>query len=239
MSIEERIRQLGLLDTAVENVGDLPEEEYALVRKNTFGGSDASILCGVNLYKDMGQLLTEKKSKFVTEEEKAVGKKPAVMKGRDLEPLILSKASKELGKEIFKPKDMFKFSTYKGMTLNYDGIIEDEENNLIPVEAKFVTKWGEKYYNKAITRKAAMAVNMNHEGETLETHIKRKALMFGIPGYYYTQVQQEMMGTGATYGYLAALFEETWDFRLFYIKQDEYVQMMIAKKAEDHADEIL
>ena len=68
----------------VTDVTKLKDEEYALARKNSLGASDASVILGVNLYKNKDQLVTEKKSKFLTDEEKEVGKKPAVKKGKDL-----------------------------------------------------------------------------------------------------------------------------------------------------------
>lgn len=238
MNIDDKIKELGILNTIIENMDLLTQEEYAMVRKSSFGGSDSSVLCDVNLYKTRDQLLTEKRNKFLTDEEKAIGDKPAVKKGRELEPLILDKASKELGKEIHKPKNMYVFVSNRALTVNYDGVLEDELAKLIPIEAKYVTKYGEKYYNKLITKEEAMLVDMTGEGDGLAGHIKRKALKFGIPPYYYTQVQQEMMGLGSDYGYLAALFDDSWDFKIFYIKKDEYVQTMISKKAEDAIEDI-
>ena len=147
MITDEHICNCGILKVKVKNINEVPEEEYALLRKESFGGSDASILCGVNLYKNMDQLIIEKNSKFLTEEEKEVGKKAIVRKGRDLEPIILDKASKELGIEITKPTSMYEFLETPILTLNYDGVCE-KDNILIPIEAKLVSKWGEKYYNK-------------------------------------------------------------------------------------------
>ena len=109
MITDERICNCGILKVKVKNINEVPEEEYALLRKESFGGSDSSILCGVNLYKNMHRLIIEKNSKFLTEEEKEVSKKAIVRKGRDLEPIILDKASKELGVEITKPTSMYIF----------------------------------------------------------------------------------------------------------------------------------
>jgi predicted phage-related endonuclease len=237
MITDERICNRGLLKVKVKNINEVPEEEYAMLRKESFGGSDASILCGVNLYKTMDQLITEKNSKFITEEEKEVGNKPIVRKGRDLEPIILDKASKELGIEITKPTSMYEFLEAPILTLNYDGVCE-KGDILIPVEAKLVSKWGEKYYNKEKTLEENADIDMKIEGDTLEAHIKRKALRIGIPAYYYTQVQQELMGLSAPYGYLAVLFDESWDFKLYLVKADEYVQNKIYDIADKNKDKI-
>ena len=237
MITDERICDCGILKVKVKNINKVPEEEYALLRKESFGGSDASILCGVNLYKNMNQLITEKNNKFLTEEEKEVGKKAIVRKGRDLEPIILDKASKELGIEITKPTSMYKFLKAPILTLNYDGVCE-KDNILIPIEAKLVSKWGEKYYNKEKTLEENADIDMKIEGDTLEAHIKRKALRIGIPAYYYTQVQQELMGLNAPYGYLAVLFDESWDFKLYLVKADEYVQNKIYDIADKNKNKI-
>lgn len=237
MITDERICNCGILKVKVKNINEVSEEEYALLRKESFGGSDASILCGVNLYKNINQLITEKNNKFLTEEEKEVGKKAIVRKGRDLEPIILDKASKELGIEITKPTSMYKFLKAPILTLNYDGVCE-KDNILIPIEAKLVSKWGEKYYNKEKTLEENAAIDMKIEGDTLEAHIKRKALRIGIPAYYYTQVQQELMGLNAPYGYLAVLFDESWDFKLYLVKADEYVQNKIYDIADKNKNKI-
>ena len=231
------IKNIGILDIKIDNINTLSEEEYAMVRKETFGGSDSSILCDVNLYKNMEQLIKEKNSKYLTEEEKEVGNKPIVRKGRDLEPIILNKAATLLNREVFKPTAMFEFKEQSILTLNYDGvcIINDQ---YIPVEAKLVSKYGEKYYNKDKTIEENMDVDMKVEGDSLEAHIKRKALRIGIPPYYYTQVQQEMMGLNAPYGYLAVQFDESWDFKLYYIKADTFVQNKIKDIADRYKDKI-
>ena len=235
--MNEKICNLGILNIKIKNIDQVSEEEYAMLRKESFGGSDSSILCGVNLYKTMEQLIKEKNCKYITDEEKEIGNKPIVRKGRDLEPIILDKASKELGIEVHKPTAMFVFKEEPILTLNYDGVGEENEI-LIPIEAKLVSKYGEKYYNKDKTIEENKDVDMKVEGDSLEVHIKRKATRIGIPAYYYTQVQQEMMGIDAPYGYLAVLFDESWDFKLYLVKADEYVQNKIYDIADKNKDKI-
>lgn len=235
--MNDKILEKGKLKIKIENMNELSEEEYALVRKDSFGGSDSSVLCGVNLYKNMNQLLQEKNCKYITAEEKEVGDKAIVRKGRDLEPIILDKAAKELELEIIKPTAMFEFKDNPVLTLNYDGVAEINDC-LIPIEAKLVSRFGEKYYNKNKDLEDNIGVDMALEGESLDVHIKRKATRIGIPAYYYTQVQQEMMGLNAPYGYLAVLFDESWEFKLYYIKADDYVQNKIFDIAYTNKDEI-
>ena len=233
----ERICEQGALVVKKEHIDQVSEEEYAMLRKESFGGSDSSILCGVNLYKTLNQLIKEKNCKYITDEEKEVGNKAIVRKGKDLEPIILNKAAQELGIEINKPTAMFEFKEEPILTLNYDGVAE-ENQVLIPIEAKLVSKYGEKYYNKDKTLEENKEVDMKIEGDSLEAHIKRKALRIGIPAYYYTQVQQEIMGLNAPYGYLAVLFDDSWTFKLYLVKADNYVQNKIIDIATKNKDVI-
>ena len=233
----ERICEQGALVVKIEHIDQVSEEEYAMLRKESFGGSDSSILCGVNLYKTLNQLIKEKNCKYITDEEKEVGNKAIVRKGKDLEPIILDNAAQELGIEINKPTAMFEFKEEPILTLNYDGVAE-ENQVLIPIEAKLVSKYGEKYYNKDKTLEENKEVDMKIEGDSLEAHIKRKALRIGIPAYYYTQVQQEIMGLNAPYGYLAVLFDDSWTFKLYLVKADNYVQNKIIDIATKNKDVI-
>ena len=233
----EKICEQGALVVKIEHIDQVSEEEYAMLRKESFGGSDSSILCGVNLYKTLNQLIKEKNCKYITDEEKEVGNKAIVRKGKDLEPIILDKAAQELGIEINKPTAMFEFKEEPILTLNYDGVAE-ENQVLIPIEAKLVSKYGEKYYNKDKTLEENKEVDMKIEGDSLEAHIKRKALRIGIPAYYYTQVQQEIMGLNAPYGYLAVLFDDSWTFKLYLVKADNYVQNKIIDIAIKNKDVI-
>ncbi len=236
-TIEDKILNIGVLETAVADIQSLSHEEYALARKNYFGASDSSILCGVNLYKQMSALIEEKNTKELTKEEIEVSEKPIVRKGYDLEPFILDYAEKELGTKVYKPIDMFAFKDVDGLSVNYDGVSEID-NHLIPIEGKLVSKFGEKYYNKSITILDARDVDMSIEGDTLEQHITKKALRFGIPAYYYTQVQQEIAGLDAPYGYLTARFDESWTQKTYLVKRDDYVINGIFERCNKHIKEI-
>lgn len=241
--LTQRILDVGRLEIAIDNIQAMSHDDYALARKNYFGASDSSILCGVNLYKTLDELLKEKNNKFITDEEREVGEKPIVKKGYDLEPIILDKAEQELERLghlgfLFKPRDMFKFKDVDGLSVNYDGVFVEGNRPLVPVEAKLVSKYGEKYYNKQVTHEQAKALDMKVEGTNLEQHIKRKALKLGIPPYYYTQVQQEINGLDAPYGYLAAMFDDSWTFKLYYIPRDTYVIAAIENKCIENITKI-
>jgi len=205
-------------------------EAFAELRKNGLGGSDSSMVLGVNPYKSRTELIQEKAREGLTEEEKQVSDKVAVRKGRDLEPLIIDKSSKFLNINIFKPKDMYRFKEYPYLTMNFDGVAKTPEgasHKYFPVEIKVVTMYGQKHYdaNKAFFSEddGFTTLPPNYAMSEINT-IETKALQYGIPPYYYTQLQQEMMALNSEYGYLSVLFDKDWKIYTFFVHRDPFVQ---------------
>lgn len=209
----------------MEDIQAMAEDDYALARRSGLGASDSSILLGVNPYKTKDDLIIEKRSKTITDAEREIKKKDAVRKGFDLEPLILSKYAKLMETaEPLKPRSMYRIEATPCLTINFDGVII-EKGIAIPVEAKFVTQYGDKYYNRkhALKREfgdcALCKVNRPYT-DTID-RIKAKAEAVGIPPYYYTQVQQQMYGLNAPYAYLVALHDKGWECVVYHIPRDD------------------
>lgn len=214
-----------LLDVLIKNVSELSDDEYALARRKGLGASDSSILLGVNPYKQKSDLIIEKRSKVITDEERAIKMKDAVRKGFDLEPLILQKYVKLTGNpEPIKPTAMYQIKATPCLTINFDGVAPAEDF-LIPVECKFVTTYGDKYYNRNNAMKREFgdcALHRNCRAYTDDIdRIKAKAEACGIPPYYYTQVQQQIYGLGSPYGLLTALHDKGWETVVYFIPRDE------------------
>ena len=214
----------------IDSVLEKSNEEFALIRKQGLGGSDSSAVLGVNPYNSRTSLIQEKSRDKLTQEEKEVGDKVAVRKGRDLEPIIIQKASKFFKYEVFKPKDMYRFKDAPWLTMNFDGVAQEEDGQYFPVEIKVVTLYGQKHYdfNKAMFDEAVGMKNIpiNYAMSEINS-VETKALQYGIPPYYYTQLQQEMMALDAPYGLLSVLRDSDWRFFTFYIHKDPYVQSRI------------
>ena len=214
-----------LLDVLIENVSELSEDEYALARRKGLGASDSSILLGVNPYKIKSDLIMEKRSKVITEEERAIKMKDAVRKGFDLEPLIIQKYVKLTDNpEPIKPTAMYQINATPCLTINFDGV-GHVDDYLIPVECKFVTTYGDKYYNRnnAMKREFGecnLVRNCRAYTDAID-RIKAKAEACGIPPYYYTQVQQQIYGLGSPFGYLCALHDKGWETVLYFVPRDE------------------
>ena len=208
----------------VPNIDELPNEQYAMLRRGGFGGSDSSILLGVNPYTTITELIEEKARDYLTEEEKAVGNETAVRKGRDLEPLIISKFERYFGLKTVKPKDMYRCVEHPYLTMNFDGITGNPDAYL-PVEIKVVTAKGERHYNprKAIYIEGRGFHNLPEDVSQHNISIQNKAAHYGIPPYYYTQLQQEIMASGAHYGYLNTLYDSSWIMHTYFVWRDDKV----------------
>lgn len=212
----------------VQHIEQFPNEQYALLRKHGLGTSDSSIVCGVNPYTTTSELIQEKARDFLTADEKAVGDKTAVRKGRDLEPVIIQKHSEIIGKRIIKPSDMYRHKDFPWLKFNFDGVIDkfdlgNGRYQYIPDEIKVVTKYGVKHYDptKAFYRERLGFMNTPEDHSKENNSIVTKAAEYGIPPYYYTQLQQQIFGLDAEFGYLTVLFDDTWELVSFMVYRDD------------------
>lgn len=224
------------LEIVFENAAEASvndKDAFCLMRRSGIGGSESGVLLGVNKFKDIDTLIKEKCVKGITEEERAVGNKATVRKGADLEPLILNKFSEWSGFTIEKPSAMYRMTEHPAMTVNFDGVIEIDKSTQIPVEAKLVSQWGQKYW------KPAMAINNPWEGreirfagESITDHVIGISEAYGVPPYYFTQVQWQLLALNASFGYLAALFDKDWELHVYKIFADKITQDALIDSAE-------
>lgn len=230
----EEVREIDLnrvpIEIAVRDIDKVSKEEFTQLRRIGFGGSDSSVLVGVNPFSTISDLIQSKVRTELSEEEKAIGQLAAVRKGNDLEPLIISKATEILKTTVFKPPHMYRFIDYPYLTMNFDGVADLEGKQYVPVEIKVCTYKGEKHYNKfkAIfdeSKPEEQQAQLEQEDiSTANMSIEERAAHYGIPPYYFTQVQQEMMALDAPFGFLAVLFESDWYVRIFKIYKDPKTQ---------------
>lgn len=230
--VDENVRELDLsrtpLQVCIKDVDKLSPQDFTMSRRNGFGGSDTGVLMGVNPYTKLDDLIVQKATDKITAEELAVSAKPAVRKGNDLEPLIIAKSSKVFGQGIIKPADMYQFRDATYMRMDFDGVINDPKQ-YITDEIKIVTRFGQKHYNpgKAIYDEISGWHNIPDNIANTNATIEEKAAHYGIPPYYYTQVQLEIAAVNAPYGYLSAMFDNDWVLHIFYIWADYTVQQQI------------
>jgi len=195
-------------------VDQLTEEEYALIRRKTFGASDVASLFGLG-FKTMDELIAEKNCPTLTEEDKKIGQLPSVRKGKDLEPLILKKYQEETNEEVYKPLDMFE--VMPGLTVNFDGVNDIGR----PVEIKYVTTFGTKYWTRSDTGVVHNREPFVSDAKDIKAYIEAQAAYHGVPSYYYTQLQTQIMALKADAGHLCALFEKDWVLQIYVIPADK------------------
>lgn len=202
-----------------KNVNLLTDEEYGLLRKDTFGASDVASLMGVG-FSTAEDVIAQKKQKFLTEEEKAIGKKPNVRKGKELENFILDKyRAKYQIKAIEKPAHMYEI--WEGLTVNFDAILD----LAIPVEVKYVSTFGHKAY-KTDVELHEYKPNLKFN-TSLQEYLSQNAALAGIPVYYYTQLQTQMLALESEVGLLIALFEKDWELRVYKVYRDPHFKLAL------------
>lgn len=206
----------------------LTPEQFTIIRRQGIGASDSSVILGVNPFKTTAQLLTEKLIKEgVTDEEVEIGQKATVRMGRELEPFILEKVNLALpGAEICKPAPMYRLKAAPFIIINYDAIAEIV-GGYIPLEIKTISMYGDKYYDKEKAILPEEVLNWKHPKITPIGTLEERAAACGIPVYYYTQVQQQMLPLHAQYGILAALHVKDWTLRFYFVPCDVETQASI------------
>ena len=233
-SIETLIARQERLLIAHDDMARLSQEDnaaFAMVRRSGFGASDSSILLGVNPWKTTTDLIKEKRTVGITDEEIAIGNKATVRKGADCEPIVLDKFTKQFNVKVHKPTPMYRVRECLPLTINFDGVI-DLGGVLIPIEAKVVSPYGEKYWDKTKAIDNLASGNCyNVFSRDIKEHCEVAAKMYGIPVYYFTQIQQQMLGLGADFGYMAVIFDKEWEFKAFKVCKDEYVWEQLFEKA--------
>lgn len=233
-------------DIAYENIDQVSEKDYQQIRMDWFGASDSSKLLDVNPFPkgSSTDLLYEK---LTGEVDESIGKKASVRMGKDIEEIILRKLQEVFAhtKEcwIDKPVHMYgNFNNHLG--INFDAVLVNfVDNNYgvverpIPVEIKSVTKYGRKYYdfNKSKVYQKDGEWDERDVKEPImnvTTSIKDAADLYGIPVYYYTQLQQQMLALNSNIGLLAAMDVDNWDIHIFVIKKDDLVREQLLKFSE-------
>lgn len=209
------------------------KDAFVQLRRQGLGASDSAIYLGVNPYSTWEDLVVQKCSKEVTEEERAVGEKETVRKGADLEPLILNKFEAWSGVPVYKPDAMYRLTQHPQLTVNFDGIISLTDTHL-PVEAKYVSPYASKYWNRG---KCLQAIHEGRPyiaaGTSVQEHVTLLAELYGIPAYYFTQVQHQLLALNAPFGYLVALFDKGWELGVYKIFADKFTQQMLLHESKN------
>ena len=189
------------------------EEDWLELRTKGIGGSDVGAIMGLNKYTSPLQIYKTK----VLGIRNDVSDKPAVKKGKDLEPVIRNNYFRpmleEKGFTVLEVPYILINSDYPWLRANLDGIAVPKDDsfkkhtNNIVCEIKVVTEYAES----------------NWFGDEY----------CGIPASYYAQVQEYMLVTEAKMAILGALFEKDWEMHYFKIPEDKEFQKELIKKSKE------
>lgn len=116
---------------AIVSTENLPYDDWLEYRKRGIGGSDASVVCGINRYKSPVELWMEKTNRLAPQE---AGE--AAYWGTQLESLVRSEFTKRTGIEVKLVKQILQSEEYPFVQANLDGICTDPNYGGCIFEAK-------------------------------------------------------------------------------------------------------
>ncbi len=115
----------------VVNTENLSYEEWLEYRKTGIGGSDASVVCGINKYKSPVELWMEKTGQLPYQE---AGE--AAYWGTQLEPMVRTEFTQRTGIKVQLINQLLQSEEYPFMQANLDGICEHPNLGTCIFEAK-------------------------------------------------------------------------------------------------------
>ena len=199
---------LDFLPKEVSAIHFLDENDWLNERRKGMGGSDVSVVMGLNKYKSELRLYKEK----VEGLREDTSENTFIKKGKDLEDLIRLKYClpyfKDKGYIVIHPDVILTNSVKPVFRANLDGFAVPEMYNgnyadNIVVEIKWVSEYGESNWN----------------GDDY----------YGVPVNYYAQVQEYMFVTGARKAVVCALFDNNWKVQFYEVPfNPDFVSKMIA-----------
>lgn len=115
----------------ITSTKDMPYEQWLEYRRQGIGGSDASILCGINKYKSPVELWLDKTGQLPAQE---AGE--AAYWGTVLESVVRSEFTKRTGIEVQELHRLLQSESHPFMQTNLDGICEHPQLGTCIFEAK-------------------------------------------------------------------------------------------------------
>ena len=130
---------------AVIDTNNLSYEKWLEYRKTGIGGSDASVVCGINKYRSPVELWLEKTGQLPYQE---AGE--AAYWGTQLEPVVRSEFTKRTGIEVKLVKQLLLSEEHPFMQANLDGICEHPDYGTCIFEAKTASAYKSNEWENSI-----------------------------------------------------------------------------------------
>ena len=124
---------------------NMSKEEWLEWRKKGIGGSDVSIICGINKYKSALELWMEKTGK---KEQDEAGE--SAYWGNIMEPIIREEFSKRSGLKVDTINSILRHNEHNFMIANVDGIVTDNDNTKCIFEAKTASAYKKELWENSI-----------------------------------------------------------------------------------------
>ena len=124
---------------------DLTEEEWLKYRSRGIGGSDCSVIAGINKFKSVYQLWLEKTGQIEPKE----AENEYTHFGNLLEPIIRAEFMKRTGLKVRQKHMLLQSSKYPFMLANLDGVIY-ENGELSIFEAKTASAYKKEIWEEGI-----------------------------------------------------------------------------------------
>lgn len=144
----------------------MPYEEWLEYRKLGIGGSDASVVCGINRYKSPVELWMEKTNQLPYQE---AGE--AAYWGTQLEALVRAEFSKRTGIEVTHAMQLLQSKEHPFMLANLDGICEHPDYGTCGFEAKTASAYKASEWEDTIP-------------DEYQLQIQHYMAVTGYPGFY-------------------------------------------------------
>lgn len=164
---------------------DLTREEWLRIRTNGIGGSDVSILAGINPYKSIYELWKEKTGQIEPEEKQS----EYAYFGSVLEPIVKAEFMKRTGLKVRARNMILQSADYPFMIADLDGIVNDHGEICI-FEAKTASEYKLSEWKQGVPRAYVLQVQhyMAVTG-AVKTHIA--AIVGGNHFFHYTIERDE------------------------------------------------
>lgn len=130
---------------ALTSTEGLSTEEWLEFRRTGIGGSDASVVCGINRYKSPIELWMEKTGQWPNQE---AGE--AAYWGHQLESMVRNEFTKRTGIEVTLVKQILQSEAHPFMLANLDGICQHPNYGTCVFEAKTASAYKSGEWDNAI-----------------------------------------------------------------------------------------
>lgn len=165
---------------------DMSREEWLKIRSHSIGGSDVSVIAGINKFRSVYQLWLEKTGQTEPEE----GQSENAHFGTVLEKIVRQEFMERTGLKVRQKNMILQSDEYPFMTANLDGVINDNGDKCI-FEAKTASEYKKEVWENGVPPEYILQVQ--HYFAVLGKEYKRAyvAAIVGGNKFFYHIVERD------------------------------------------------